>query len=61
MVSLELQGNGLYEASLSPQTFRPLVALVDLHLGGNLFRFVPQGLPASLQVHCLHSTDQIDQ
>ncbi|XP_075870153.1 extracellular matrix protein 2 [Nelusetta ayraudi] len=49
LVSLELQGNGLYEASLSPQTFRPLGRLVDLHLGGNLFRFVPKDLPASLQ------------
>lgn len=60
LVSLELRGNGLYEASLSPQTFKPLRGLVDLYLGGNLFRFVPQGLPASLQVHRLHCTEQIN-
>lgn len=60
LVSLELQGNGLYESSLSPQTFRPLGRLVDLHLGGNLFRFVPKDLPASLQVHRLQLMDQID-
>lgn len=56
LVSLELAGNGLYEASVSLRAFIPLRKLVDLRLGNNHFRFIPKGLPSSLQVHHCHFT-----
>ncbi|MED6268318.1 hypothetical protein CHARACLAT_021163, partial [Characodon lateralis] len=50
LLKLELRMNTLYEASVSPTTFQPLQKLLDLQLDKNRFRFLPVGLPSSLQV-----------
>ncbi|XP_053173941.1 extracellular matrix protein 2 [Scomber japonicus] len=47
--NLELQGNILHEASVSPETFRPIKKLLYLQLDHNRFRSLPQGLPSSLK------------
>lgn len=50
LLKLELKLNTLYEASVSPATFRPLQKLLELQLDNNRFRSLPLGLPSSLQV-----------
>ncbi|NXE15117.1 ECM2 protein, partial [Lophotis ruficrista] len=49
LVTLELEGNKLSEANVSPLAFYPLKSLSYLRLGRNKFRIIPQGLPATLQ------------
>ncbi|XP_004620181.2 extracellular matrix protein 2 [Sorex araneus] len=49
LVTLELEGNSLSEANVSPLTFKPLTSLSYLRLGRNKFRIIPQGLPASIE------------
>uniref|UniRef100_A0A8C4Y6K1 Extracellular matrix protein 2 n=1 Tax=Gopherus evgoodei TaxID=1825980 RepID=A0A8C4Y6K1_9SAUR len=49
LVTLELEGNKLSEANVSPLAFRPLKSLSYLRLGRNKFRTVPQGLPTSIE------------
>ncbi|XP_074861909.1 extracellular matrix protein 2 [Carettochelys insculpta] len=49
LVTLELEGNKLSEANVSPLAFRPLKSLSYLRLGRNKFRTIPQGLPTSIQ------------
>lgn len=49
LVTLELEGNHLSEANVSPLTFKPLTSLSYLRLGRNKFRTIPQGLPASIE------------
>ena len=51
LLSLELEDTGLYDGIVSPLALRPLVGLLQLHLSHNRFRFLPENLPASLQVH----------
>lgn len=51
LVTLEMEGNNLSEANVSPLTFKPLMSLSYLRLGRNKFRIIPQGLPASIEVH----------
>ncbi|XP_061582578.1 extracellular matrix protein 2 isoform X2 [Cololabis saira] len=48
LVTLELEGNLLSEATVDPRAFAPLSQLSYLRLGRNHFRTVPQGLPESL-------------
>lgn len=50
LVTLELEGNKLSEANVSPLAFYPLKSLSYLRLGRNKFRIIPQGLPATLEV-----------
>ncbi|XP_048714310.1 extracellular matrix protein 2 isoform X5 [Caretta caretta] len=49
LVTLELEGNKLSEANVSPLALRPLKSLSYLRLGRNKFRTVPQGLPTSIE------------
>ncbi|KAM6126255.1 Extracellular matrix protein 2 [Phoenicopterus ruber ruber] len=49
LVTLELEGNKLSEANVSPLAFYPLKSLSYLRLGRNNFRIIPQGLPATLE------------
>ncbi|NXE54001.1 ECM2 protein, partial [Casuarius casuarius] len=49
LVTLELEGNKLSEANVSPLAFYPLKSLSYLRLGRNKFRIIPQGLPASIE------------
>ncbi|NXO05288.1 ECM2 protein, partial [Rhinopomastus cyanomelas] len=49
LVTLELEGNKLSEANVSPLAFNPLTRLSYLRLGRNKFRIIPQGLPATLE------------
>ncbi|XP_010190470.1 PREDICTED: extracellular matrix protein 2, partial [Mesitornis unicolor] len=49
LVTLELEGNTLSEANVSPLAFYPLKSLSYLRLGRNKFRIIPQGLPATLE------------
>ncbi|XP_010123206.1 PREDICTED: extracellular matrix protein 2-like, partial [Chlamydotis macqueenii] len=49
LVTLELEGNKLSEANVSPLAFYPLKSLSYLRLGRNKFRIIPQGLPATLE------------
>ncbi|NXG04436.1 ECM2 protein, partial [Sakesphorus luctuosus] len=49
LVTLELEGNQLSEANVSPLAFNPLKSLCYLRLGRNKFRIIPQGLPATLE------------
>ncbi|NXB33534.1 ECM2 protein, partial [Eulacestoma nigropectus] len=49
LVTLELEGNKLSEANVSPLAFYPLESLSYLRLGRNKFRIIPQGLPATLE------------
>ncbi|NXY36022.1 ECM2 protein, partial [Pomatorhinus ruficollis] len=49
LVTLELEGNKLSEANVSPLAFYPLKRLSYLRLGRNKFRIIPQGLPATLE------------
>ncbi|XP_051483235.1 extracellular matrix protein 2 [Apus apus] len=49
LVTLELEGNKLSEANVSPLAFYPLKSLSYLRLGRNTFRIIPQGLPATLE------------
>ncbi|NXA45231.1 ECM2 protein, partial [Nothocercus julius] len=49
LVTLELEGNKLSEANVSPWAFFPLKSLLYLRLGRNKFRIIPQGLPTSIQ------------
>ncbi|NWX86349.1 ECM2 protein, partial [Nothoprocta pentlandii] len=49
LVTLELEGNKLSEANVSPWAFFPLKSLSYLRLGRNKFRIIPQGLPTSIQ------------
>lgn len=50
LVTLELEGNKLSEANVSPLAFYPLTSLSYLRLGRNKFRIIPQGLPTTLEV-----------
>lgn len=54
LLKLELGGNALHKASVSPPAFRPLQRLLDLQLSNNHFRSLPLNLPPSLQVHMYH-------
>ncbi|XP_035761501.1 extracellular matrix protein 2, partial [Neolamprologus brichardi] len=49
LLKLELGGNALHKASVSPPAFRPLQRLLDLQLSNNHFRSLPSNLPPSLQ------------
>ncbi|NXP53560.1 ECM2 protein, partial [Heliornis fulica] len=49
LFTLELEGNKLSEANVSPLAFYPLKSLCYLRLGRNKFRIIPQGLPATLE------------
>ncbi|XP_068609120.1 extracellular matrix protein 2 [Brachionichthys hirsutus] len=49
LLTLELDGNLLHEASVAPSAFRPLERLIDLRLGNNRFHSIPRGLPRVLQ------------
>ncbi|NXD77529.1 ECM2 protein, partial [Halcyon senegalensis] len=49
LVTLELEGNKLSEANVSPLALYPLKSLSYLRLGRNKFRIIPQGLPATLE------------
>ncbi|XP_031172731.2 extracellular matrix protein 2 [Sander lucioperca] len=49
LLNLELEENTLHEGSVSPLAFRPLEGLLDLQLDNNRFRYLPLGLPPSLQ------------
>ncbi|NXX13677.1 ECM2 protein, partial [Podargus strigoides] len=49
LVTLELEGNKLSEANVSPLAFYPLKSLTYLRLGRNKFRIIPQGLPTTLE------------
>uniref|UniRef100_A0A8C8RDU9 Extracellular matrix protein 2 n=1 Tax=Pelusios castaneus TaxID=367368 RepID=A0A8C8RDU9_9SAUR len=49
LVTLELEGNKLSEANVSPLAFHPLKSLSYLRLGRNKFRTIPQGLPTSIE------------
>ncbi|KAM9374698.1 extracellular matrix protein 2 [Phaethornis superciliosus] len=49
LVTMELEGNKLSEANVSPLAFYPLKSLSYLRLGRNKFRIIPQGLPATLE------------
>ncbi|KAG9483713.1 hypothetical protein GDO78_009567 [Eleutherodactylus coqui] len=49
LVTLELEGNQLSEANVSPLAFKPLQNLNYLRLGRNKFRTIPQGLPVSIE------------
>ncbi|NWS73786.1 ECM2 protein, partial [Crotophaga sulcirostris] len=49
LVTLELEGNKLSEANVSPLAFSPLKSLSYLRLGRNKFRIIPQGLPPTLE------------
>ncbi|KFO74406.1 Extracellular matrix protein 2, partial [Cuculus canorus] len=49
LVTLELEGNKLSEANVSPLAFSPLKSLSYLRLGRNKFRIIPQGLPVTLE------------
>ncbi|NXI59404.1 ECM2 protein, partial [Chloroceryle aenea] len=49
LVTLELEGNKLSEANVSPLAFYPLKRLSYLRLGRNKFRIIPQGLPVTLE------------
>ncbi|XP_045912695.1 extracellular matrix protein 2 [Micropterus dolomieu] len=49
LLTLELEENPLHEGSVSPQAFRPLERLLHLQMDNNRFRFLPLGLPRSLQ------------
>uniref|UniRef100_G1MYY9 Extracellular matrix protein 2 n=1 Tax=Meleagris gallopavo TaxID=9103 RepID=G1MYY9_MELGA len=49
LVTLELEGNKLSEANVSPLAFYPLTSLSYLRLGRNKFRIIPQGLPTTLE------------
>ncbi|XP_075039117.1 extracellular matrix protein 2 isoform X2 [Mixophyes fleayi] len=49
LVTLEMEGNQLSEANVSPMAFRALPHLSYLRLGRNKFRTIPQGLPASIE------------
>ncbi|XP_063267924.1 extracellular matrix protein 2 [Prinia subflava] len=49
LVTLELEGNQLSEANVSPLAFYPLKSLSYLRLGRNKFRIIPQGLPDTLE------------
>lgn len=57
LLNLELEENPLHEGSVSPQAFRPLERLLHLQMDNNRFRFLPLGLPRSLQVHLYHFTE----
>ncbi|XP_057259163.1 extracellular matrix protein 2 [Pezoporus wallicus] len=49
LITLELEGNKLSEANVSPLAFSPLKSLSYLRLGRNEFRIIPQGLPTTLE------------
>ncbi|KAM3915241.1 extracellular matrix protein 2 isoform 2-T4 [Leptodactylus fuscus] len=49
LVTLELEGNQLSEANVSPLFFKPLQHVTYLRLARNKFRTIPQGLPASIE------------
>uniref|UniRef100_A0A6I8MZZ3 Extracellular matrix protein 2 n=1 Tax=Ornithorhynchus anatinus TaxID=9258 RepID=A0A6I8MZZ3_ORNAN len=49
LVTLEMEGNQLSEANVSPLAFKSLKSLTYLRLGRNKFRTIPQGLPASIE------------
>ncbi|XP_068108098.1 extracellular matrix protein 2 isoform X2 [Hyperolius riggenbachi] len=49
LVTLEVEGNQLSEANVSPLAFKPLQQASYLRLGRNKFRTIPEGLPASLE------------
>ncbi|KAM4021515.1 extracellular matrix protein 2 isoform 2-T4 [Anomaloglossus baeobatrachus] len=49
LVTLELEGNELSEANVSPLAFKPLQHVTYLRLGRNKFRLIPQGLPVSIE------------
>ncbi|KAM4652714.1 extracellular matrix protein 2 isoform 2-T4 [Discoglossus pictus] len=49
LVTLELEGNQLSEANVSPLAFKPLQRLSYMRLGRNKFRTIPQGLPRSIE------------
>ncbi|XP_076839664.1 extracellular matrix protein 2 [Brachyhypopomus gauderio] len=49
LLILELTGNILYEGSVDPQTFKPLMMLTHLRLDNNRFTSIPSGLPPSLE------------
>uniref|UniRef100_A0A4W4EQR8 Uncharacterized protein n=1 Tax=Electrophorus electricus TaxID=8005 RepID=A0A4W4EQR8_ELEEL len=50
LLVLELTGNILYEGSVDPWTFKPLIILKRLRLDNNRFASIPPGLPPSLEV-----------
>ncbi|NXD72611.1 ECM2 protein, partial [Eolophus roseicapillus] len=60
LVTLELEGNKLSEANVSPLAFSPLKSLSYLRLGRNKFRIIPQGLPTTLEELYLES-NQIEE
>ncbi|KAK1801750.1 hypothetical protein P4O66_022390, partial [Electrophorus voltai] len=49
LLVLELTGNILYEGSVDPWTFKPLIILKRLRLDNNRFASIPPGLPPSLE------------
>ncbi|XP_073500423.1 extracellular matrix protein 2 isoform X4 [Phyllobates terribilis] len=49
LITLELEGNELSEANVSPKAFKPLQHVTYLRLGRNKFRTIPQGLPVSIE------------
>ncbi|XP_069823289.1 extracellular matrix protein 2 isoform X2 [Dendropsophus ebraccatus] len=49
LVTLEVEGNLLSEANVSPLAFKPLQHLSYLRMGRNKFRLIPEGLPASIE------------
>ncbi|XP_044157682.1 extracellular matrix protein 2 isoform X1 [Bufo gargarizans] len=49
LVTLELEGNQLSEANVSPLAFKPLQHMSYLRMGRNKFRTIPHGLPASIE------------
>lgn len=56
LLTLELEENGLHDNSVSPLAFQPLESILELQLDSNLFRSLPQGLPPSLQVSLILSS-----
>lgn len=59
LVTLELEGNKLSEANVSPLAFYPLKSLSYLRLGRNKFRIIPQGLPTTLEVKQKRKKNQL--
>lgn len=55
LLNLELVGNALREATVSPSALRALEKLLSLQLDKNHFTSVPLGLPRSLQVRRCHN------
>ena len=55
LLGLELVGNALHEATVSPFAFRESQNLLSLQVDNNHFTSVPVGLPRSLQVRWRHN------